>query len=169
MTHQKYFKFQYFFQLLITIGRPAITISCALMFIFFAVINSAFALDWNDKEWVDCTSKVNGVWVSDEQDSINRKTLNIEENRVRLTQGKDSEVSFNGLTFEEKGNFLEMVLHSTTKDKEIHLKLRPHMVQTTVDPENITDCSIKVFQFNSQTHAKFDKYSSWSIYQLKHN
>lgn len=162
-------KVRVFIQLPTTIGPCIRTICCTLMFILFVVNHSAFALDWKDKEWADCPLKVKGVWVSDEPDSMNRKTLNIQENRVSLTQSRDGEVSFIGNIFAEKGNSLEMVLKSTTKDKEIHLKLRPHMVQTNSDPKDTTDCRIKVFQFNSQAHAKFDKYSSWNIYQLKHN
>jgi hypothetical protein len=81
----------------------------------------------------------------------------------------DGEVSFIGNTYLEKGNFIEIVLQSTTKEKEIHLKLRPHIVQTYSDSKKRAHCRIKVFQFNSQAHAKFDKYSSWDIYQLKRN
>ena len=38
-----------------------------------------------------------------------------------------------------------------------------------LNTENKAHCRIKVFQFNSQAHVKFNKYSSWDIYQLKRN
>ena len=145
------------------------TIACTLVVLIFTVVLPAFALDWDDNEWASCPSTFEGTWLSDNPDSINSKTLNIQKNRVSITQNMDGEVSFTGVTFLEKGNFIEMVLQSTTKEKEIHLKLRPHIVQTYSVPENRVHCRIKVFQFNSQAHAKFDKYSSWEIYQLKRN
>lgn len=170
MTSQKYFyKGRDFIQLRRVIGRLAMTIACTLVFLLFAVILSAFALDWNDNEWASCPRTVEGIWISDNPDFINSKTLSIQKNSISITQNKDGVVSFTGNTFVEKGKFIEMVLQSITKEKEIHLKLRPHRVQTNSDPENRTHCRIKVFQFNSQAHAKFDKYSSWDIYQLKRN
>jgi hypothetical protein len=170
MTPQKHFyKKQDFIQLHLAIGRLAMTIVCTLVVLIFTSVLPTFALDWDDNEWASCPSTVEGTWISDNPDSINSKTLNIKKNRVSITQNMDGEVSFTGNTFLEKGNFIEMVLQSTTKEKEIHLKLRPHIVQTYSDPENRAHCRIKVFQFNSQSHAKFDKYSSWEIYQLKRN
>ena len=145
------------------------TIACTLVFLIFTFVLPAFSLDWDDNEWASCPSTVEGTWLSENPDSINSKTLNIQKNRVSITRNMDGEVSFTGNIFLEKGNFIEMVLQSTTKEKEIYLKLRPHIVQTYSDPENRAHCRIKVFQFNSQAHAKFDKYSSWEIYQLKRN
>jgi hypothetical protein len=168
MTSQKYFYTrQGLIQFRLALGRHAITITCALVVLIFTAVLPAFALDWNDNEWASCPSTVEGIWLSDNPDSINIKTLNIQKNRVSITQNMDGEVSFTGNTFLEKGSFIEMTLQSTTKEKEIHLKIRPHIVQTYSDPENKAHCKIKVFQFDSQAHAKFDKYSSWDIYQLK--
>ena len=170
MTSQKYvYKRQDFIQFHLAIGRLKMIMSCTLVVLIFTIVLPAFALDWNDNEWASCPSTVEGTWLSDNPDSINSKTLNIQKNRVSITQNRDGEVSFTGNTFLEKGNFIEMVLQSTTKEKEIYLKLRPHIVQTYSYPENSAHCMIKVFQFNSQAHAKFDKYSSWEIYQLKRN
>ena len=145
------------------------TIFFICAFLLFAVNLPAFALDWNDKEWANCPPKVEGIWISDNPDSMKSKTLNIQKKRIGLTLSRDGQVSFTGNAFADKGKFVEMVLESTKKKKEIFLKLRPHMVKTSLDPESRTDCLIKVFQFNSQAHAKFDKYSSWDIYQLKRN
>jgi hypothetical protein len=170
MTLQKYFyKRQGFIQLHLAIGRVAMTIVCTLVVLIFTVVLPAFALDWGDIEWTSCPSTVEGTWLSDNSDSINSKTLNIQKNRVSITQNMDGEVSFTGNSFLEKENFIEMVLQSTTKEKEIYLKLRPHIVQTYSDTKNRAQCRIKVFQFNSQAHAKFDKYSSWEIYKFKRN
>ena len=170
MTSKKiFYKRQGFNQPHLAIERLAMTIVCTLVVLIFTVVLPAFALDWDDNEWASCPSKIEGTWVSDNLDSINSKTLNIQKNRVSITQNMDGEVSFTGNIFLEKGNFIEMVLQSTTKEKEIYLKLRPHIVQTYSYPENSAHCMIKVFQFNSQAHAKFDKYLSWEIYQLKRN
>jgi hypothetical protein len=170
MTSQEYFyKRQNFIQFRLAMGRFAMTIAYTLVVLIFTLVPPALALDWNDNEWASCPSTFEGIWLSDNQDSINSKTLNIQKNRVSITQNMDGEVSFTGNRFLEKGNFIEMVLQSTTKEKEIYLKLRPHIVQTYSDPINRVHCRIKVFQFNSQAHAKSDKYSSWDIYQLKRN
>ncbi len=170
MTSQKYFyKGRDFIQLRRVIGRLAMTITCTLVFLLFAVILPAFALDWNDKEWAGCPNMVEGVWISDEPDPMNSKTLNIQKNRISLTLSRGAKVSFIGNTFTKNGKFIEMVLEFITREKDIYIKLRPHMVQTISDPENRTVCRIKAFQFNSKVHAKFDKYSSWDIYQLKRN
>ncbi len=170
MTTQKYFyKGREFLELRKVIGRLVITFALAMAFLLFAVILPAFALDWNDNEWANCPRAVEGAWISDNPNALNSKTLSIQENKISMIKNHSGEVFFTGNTFAKKGKFLEMVLQSTTTDKEIHLKLRPHLVQTNSDPENKTYCRIKVFQFDSQAHAKFDKYSSWDIYQLKSN
>ena len=170
MTSQKkFYKRQGFIQFGLVMGRLAMTIACTLVVLIFTVVLPAFALNWDDNEWASCPSTVEGTWLSDNPDSINSKTLSIQKNRVSITRNMDGEVSFTGNTFLEKGNFIEMVLQSTTKENEIYLKLRPHIVQTYSYPGKSAHCMIKVFQFNSQAHAKFDKYSSWDIYQLKRN
>ena len=164
-----FYKRQGFIQFRLAIGRLAITIACTLVVIIFTVVLPAFALDWNDKEWASCPSTVEGTWLSDNQNTINSKTLNIRKNRVSITQNVGGKISFTGNTFLEKRNFIEIILQSTTKEKKIYLKLRPHIVQTYSDPEKTAHCRIKVFQFNSQDQANLDKYSNWEIYQLKRN
>ncbi len=170
MTTQKYFyKGRDFLELRKIIGRLAIILTLTMALLLFAIILPAFALDWNDNEWTNCPRAVEGTWISGNPNSLNSKTLSIQENKVSMIKTHNGEVAFAGNTFAKKGKFVEMVLQSTTTDKEIHLKLRPHLVQTNSDPVNKTYCRIKVFHFNSQAHAKFDKYSSWDIYQLKRN
>jgi len=170
MTTQKYFyKGRDFFKLRKTIGRLVITLALAIALLLFAVILPAFALDWNDNEWAYCPRAVEGTWVSDNPNALNSKTLSIQKNKISMINNDNGEVSFTGNTFAKKGKFIEIVLQSNTKDKEIYLKLRPHLIQTNSDPESKTYCRIKVFQFSSLAHAKFDKYSSWDIYQLKRN
>ena len=75
------------------------TIVCTLVVLIFTVVLPAFALDWDDNEWASCPSKVEGTWLTDNTDSINSKTLNIQKNRVSITQNIDGEVSFIGNTF----------------------------------------------------------------------
>jgi hypothetical protein len=170
MTSKKHhYKRKDFNEFRLAIGRFAMTIACTLVILIFTIVLPAFALDRDDNEWASCPSTFEGTWLSGNPDSINSKTLNIQKNRVSITQNMDGEVSFSGDTFLEKGNFIEIVLQSTTKEKEIHLKVRPHIVQTYSAPENRVHCRIKVFQFNSQAQAKFNKYSNWDIYQLERN
>jgi hypothetical protein len=170
MTSQKYFhQRQDLIQSHLAIGQLAMTITCTLVVLIFTNVLPAFALDWDDNEWASCPSTLEGTWLSDNPDSINSKTLNIHKNRASITQNMDGEVTFTGNNFVEIENFMTIALESTTKEKEIYLKIRPHIIQTYSDPENRALCRIKVFQFNSQAHAKFDKYSSWDIYQLKRN
>jgi hypothetical protein len=170
VTSQKYlYNRQDLIQFRLAIGQLAMTITCTLVVLIFTIVLPAFALDWDDKEWARCPSTLEGSWFSDNPDSINSKTLYIQKNKVSITQNMDGEVTFTGNTFLEKESFIEMVLQSTTKEKEIYLKIRPHIVQTYSDLEKTAHCRVKVFQFNSQAHAKFDKYSSWDIYQLKRN
>jgi len=170
MTSQKYFyKGRDFIQLRKTIRRLAMIIFCILAFLLFTINLPALALDWNDKEWASCPRTVEGIWISDNPDSMKRKTLNIQKKRINLTLNGDGQVLFTGNAFIEKEKFVEMVLESITKEKEVFIKLRPHMVQTSLDSENRVDCRIKVFRFNSHANAKFDKYSSWDINQLKRN
>ena len=124
MTSQKYLsKRQDFIHFHLTIGRLAMTIACTLVVLIFTVVLPAFALDWDDNEWANCPSTLEGIWLSENPDSINSKILNIQKNRVSIIQNMDGEVSFTGNTFLEKRNFIEMVLKSTTKEKEIHLKM----------------------------------------------
>jgi hypothetical protein len=170
MTTQKYFyKGRDFLELRKITGRLAIAFALTIGLLLFAVILPAFALDWNDNEWANCPRAVEGTWISENPNSLKSKMLSIQENKISMINYYDGEVSFTGNTFAKKGKFIEAVLQSTAKDKEIHLKLRPHLVQTNSGPENKTYCSIKVFKFNSQAHAKLDKYSSWDIYQLNRN
>ena len=104
MTSQKYFyKCRDFIQLRKTIGRLTLTITCTLVFLLFVVILPTFALDWNYDEWASCPRTVEGIWISDNSDAMNSKTLNIQKNRVRITQNTGGEVSFTGDSFVEKG------------------------------------------------------------------
>jgi hypothetical protein len=168
-SHKYFYKGQDSIQFHLAIARLAITIVCTLFVLIFTVVLPAFALDWDDNEWASCPFTVEGTWLSDNPDAINSKTLSIQKNRVSIAQNMDGKISFTGNTFLKKGNFIEIVLQSTTKEKKIYLKLRPHIVQTYSGPENRAICKIKVFQFNSQAHLKIDKYSNWDIYQLKRN
>jgi hypothetical protein len=100
MTSQKkIYKRQGFIQFGLVMGRLAMTIACTSVVLIFTVVLPAFALDWDDNEWASCPFTVEGTWLSDNPDSINSKTLNIQKIRVGINQNMDGEVSFTGDTF----------------------------------------------------------------------
>ncbi|MZG30916.1 MAG: hypothetical protein F3741_08940 [Nitrospinae bacterium] len=166
MKNQKYlYKGRDFIKLRKTVGKLLIATLFSIALLFFSSIHPVFALDWSDNEWTNCPKTIEGTWVSEKTNPVNNKNLNVRRNTISITQ-KDN-VLASGTAFEKKGSFFEMVLQSIENGKDTYFKIRPHLVQSNPGNNNKSDCWIKVFQFNSQAHAKFDKYSNWDIYQLK--
>ena len=151
--------------------------ACIFILILFAYINFASALNWQDKEWMEasCPNTAIGTWKSENPNFPNGKILNIQKNKISIIGNHNSEEKFihKKSSVQVGGKFIEMVIQPMEQDKNIYLKIRPHLITSTRDQGNkkpITyNCMIKVFQFNSQKHAKFDKYSSCDIYQLKND
>jgi hypothetical protein len=154
-------------------------LSLILTFIFSLVgilsvfISSAYALNWSDKEWVQsgCPETALGKWIPDNPDISKFNSLTIKDTRIaQFSQGslvKQYRVVKNSLQSGIK--FIEMELLPTNNETGIenYIKIRPHLVQVAL--KNHTNCHIKVFNFKSQDHAKYDKYSGWDIYQLKND
>ncbi len=159
------------------VGRMTMIGACIFLLILFAYINFASALSWQDKEWKDanCPNTGIGTWISENPNSPNGKILNIQKNKISIIGNHDSEdkIFYKKSSIQVGGKFIEMVLSPMKQEKNIYLKMRPHLITSRSGQGNnklsTYNCLIKVFQFNSQKHAKFDKYSSWDIYQLKNN
>ena len=151
--------------------------ACMFMLILFAYINFASALNWQDKEWkeANCPNTAMGTWISENPNFPNGKILNIQKNKISIIGSHNTEEKFiyKKSSIQVGDKFIEMVLQPMEQEKNLYLKIRPHLITSTSGQENKIlnsyNCLIKVFQFNSQKHAKFDKYSSWDIYQLKTN
>jgi len=163
---------------IIKIARRVTVIgACIFFLILFAYINFASALNWKDKEWVEasCPNTAIGTWKSENPNFPNGKILNIQKNKVSIIGNHNSGEKYihKKGSIQVGGKFIEMVLQPLENEKNIFLKIRPHLITSKSGHENnkpITyNCMNKVFKFDSQKHAKFDKYSSWDIYQLKND
>ena len=143
----------------------------------FAFASIAFALSWQDKDWKEagCPETAIGEWKSEKSDLYKRTSINIQKNKITVSGGNDSkEETFNmKISFQVGEKFVELSLKPVEAGKRIYLKMRPHLITPIRDSGNVNqnshDCLIKVFQYRSQQHAKFNKYSSWGIYKLKNN
>ena len=73
----------------------------------------------------------------------------------------------------KNGSYVGVKLQPVTKDKTTFLKIRPHLIRskhaTKKMNKTIQNCFIKVFKFESQKNAKYDKYLDWEIYKFKNN
>jgi hypothetical protein len=147
------------------------TIYLVVLFLFSS---SAYALNWNDKEWKDagCPQSAIGLWKFDGSDN-KEKTMRIEKGKVAIIAGNNIEEKFLYETISLKvgDKFIELFLNSIDHVKKIFLKIRPHLISPIRKSlgdvnKNSYNCLIKVFQYSSPINAKFDKYSSWKIYKL---
>ena len=154
-------------------------LSLILTFIFSLVgilsvfISSAYALNWSDKEWVQsgCPETALGEWVPDNPNISKFHSLSIKDTRIaQFSQDnlvKQYRVVKSSLQSGKK--YIEMELFPTNNEIEAenYIKIRPHLVHVALKSQ--ANCHIKVFNFKSQDHAKYDKYSGWDIYQLKND
>jgi hypothetical protein len=148
-----------------------ITIYIIALFLF---ASSAYALNWNDKEWRDagCPQSAIGLWKLDGSDN-NAKTMRIEKGKVAIIAENNFEENFlyEQISLKVGDKFIELFLNPVDHVKKVYLKIRPHLIYPIRrSPEyvnkNSYNCLIKVFQYRSPKKAKFDKYLSWEIYQL---
>ncbi len=157
--------------------------SLTLLMIFTAT--PAFSLDWNDEEWshAGCPKTVIGTWLPQESQS-KWGMLTISEGALICVQHQSGgeklttrewvrQYSFDDSTLATDQRFVKLALHPV-KEGEYQgytVKIRPHLVglsagQWANNPSS-SECLIKVFKFESQEEAKFDKYLDWAIYRLK--
>ena len=152
--------------------RMIITIGTSVVLILSAYINTVSAMNWEDKEWVEagCPIAIRGTWSSGSPNEKIKKSLNIQTDKISITHAQNNKelFSFSGKTLKKRGRYAEMALQSRNIEinKDTYFKIRPLMAPESRKSGAYT-CFIKVFQFNSEKNMKFDKYSSWDIYQLK--
>jgi hypothetical protein len=150
--------------------------SCTLFFII-VLTSSVSALGWNDKEWVEagCPSNIFGAWVSRGAEINSKNLLNIYQDKIIFINDQNLEIkySFNSKNMLKNGSYVGVKLQPVTKDKTTFLKIRPHLIRskhaTKQMNKTIQNCFIKVFKFESQKNAKYDKYLDWEIYKFKNN
>jgi hypothetical protein len=136
---------------------------------------STYALNWLDKEWKEagCPKSGIGKWSSDGSNIDNEKIMLIEKKRVSIFSNNKLEGQFlyKNDFLSVKRDFIELFDNSFDGEKQVFIKIRPHLIftvgNTSDSNENKFKCLIKVFQYSSVQDAKFDKYSRWDIYQLK--
>ena len=143
----------------------------------FLFVGSAYALNWSDKEWRDagCPRSAIGLWKLDGSDS-NKKAMRIEKGKVAIIANNKSEENFlyEQASLKDGNKFIELVLDHAAHKKQIYLKIRPHLISQIRESQggvnkSSYNCLIKVFQYSSPKKTKFDKYSSWEIYQLNNS
>ena len=140
----------------------------------FLITSSAYALNWNDKEWkgAGCPQSAIGLWKIDGSDG-NENAMRIEKGKIAIIENNKSEENFlyEQTPLKDGVKYIELSLDPLHHGKKIYLKIRPHLI-TQINRDigdvnkNTHNCLIKVFQYRSSKSAKFDKYSSWKIYQL---
>ena len=144
---------------------------------FFILVStsSVIALGWDDKEWVEagCPSNIFGTWVSSGFEINSEKLLNIYQEKIVFlgNHGLEEKYSYNQKNILRNGTYVGLNLQPVSKEKSIYLKLRPHLVQSenkAIHMNEITqNCFVKVFKFESQKNAMYDKYLNWEIYKFK--
>ena len=149
-------------------------------FSFFYILISASsvtALDWGDKKWVEagCPSNIFGSRISSGFDVNSGKLLNIYQDKIIFLSKHDlgEKYSYNKKNILRGNTYVGVTLQPVSKEISRYLKIRPHLVQSETSAMDITiidqNCFVKVFKFESQKNAKFDKYLNWEIYKLKKN
>ena len=99
--------------------------------------------------------------------------VNIYQDKIVFLSNHDLEekYSYNQKNILRNSTYVGVNLLPVSKEQSIYLKLRPHLVQSenkTMHMNKITqNCFVKVFKFESQKNAKYDKYLNWEIYKLK--
>lgn len=154
-----------------------ITIACMFLIPLFAFTSIALALNWQDQDWkgAGCPETAIGEWGSEKPNSHIETSISIQKNKITIIGSNNSkeETLYKKSSFQIGEKFIEFSLRPVEGGKRIYLKVRPHLITPIKDSgdvnQNSRDCLIKVFQYRSQKHAKFDKYSSWGIYKLKNN
>ena len=150
-----------------------------LLALFFLLMSAslAFSLSWNDEEWINagCPQNIFGTWISSEVGIKNKRSLNITNNKFRFLNNHVlvAEYLFRKRDMVKSEKFVEVKLNFSIKNikKSIYFKIRPHLVYLNNNDGNVnsntSNCLIKVFEFDTEDNAKFDKYLNWEVYKLK--
>ena len=142
-------------------------------FVLFSFSGTAYALNWNDREWREagCPESAIGLWNTDGSNN-NDKTMRIEKHKVSIIADNNIEGEFvyRKKPLKDRGKFIELFVKPVDHEKQVYIKIRPHMISQIMGAGDGTqssyNCLIKVFQYSSQKNAKVNKYLSWDIYQF---
>ncbi|MBC8283417.1 MAG: hypothetical protein H8E32_06345 [Nitrospinae bacterium] len=173
MSNQKYFyKGRDLIQLRNRVLNWLITLIFTLAGVFSFFVSPGYSLGWQDDEWIQasCPRNASGDWVIDNPASTNLKSLSLNKNEITYTyqiyQGKRTQkFEIINSIFVSNSPFVEIKLKSFENKKETIIKIRPHLVHMDLK-ENRNSCLIKVFNFETEKHAKTDRYSGWNIFRL---
>ena len=137
-------------------------------------ITPSYSLGWEDEEWLKpgCPKTVLGVWATDNPDNTNLKLLSINNKEFIYISKNDQKHKFGIIKSSSflKNQYIEVKLKPLNKGKELVVKIRPHLVQTSLKAQKKdSNCLIKVFTYKNEQNAKRDKYSEWNIFRLINN
>ena len=173
MATQKYFyKGRDLVKLRNQILNLIITLIFCLAGIFSFFISPSYSLSWQDEEWLEagCPKNVSGNWEADNPAITNLKSMSFGKKEITYTS-KNNETQKFGIinsSFVSKNQFVKMKIQPPNDEKETIIKIRPHLVNIYSNGKKQTpNCMIKVFSFNTEKHAKTDRYSEWNIFRLK--
>jgi len=173
MATQKYFyKGRDLIKLRKQILNLIITLIFSLLGIFSFFISPSYSLGWQDEEWLEagCPKNVLGNWEADNPANTNLKSMSFGKKEITYTSKNNGTQKFGIInsSFVSKNQFVKMKIQPPNDEKETIIKIRPHLVHIDSNEEKQSpNCMIKVFSFNTEKHAKTDRYSEWNIFRLK--
>jgi hypothetical protein len=166
MSNKKYFSNRpnYFIDLFVTL---LFTLVGLLMFF----ISPSYSLSWDDEEWIHsgCPKTALGKWVVDTPETTELRFISINNNEVIYIFKSDKARKFGikNSSLISKNKYVKLKLKPVNSQKEIILKIRPHLLHMNFQKEkNHPNCLIKVFTYRNERHAKTDRYSGWNIFRL---
>ena len=148
-----------------------ITLLFAIAGLLFFFISPSYSLSWNDKEWLKsgCPKTASGKWVIDRPETTDLKFISINNKEVTYTFKRDKAQKFGieNYSLISKKKYIKLKLKPVNSQKEIILKIRPHLLHMNFQKEkNHPNCLIKVFTYKNERHAKTERYSGWNILRL---
>ena len=173
MATQKYFyKGRDLVKLRNQILNLVITLIFCLAGIFSFFISPSYSLSWQDEEWLEagCPKSVSGNWEADNPTTTKLKSMSFGKKEITYTSKNNETRKFEIInsSFVSKNQFVKMKIQPPNDEKETIIKIRPHLVNIDSNGKKQTpNCMIKVFSFNTEKHAKTDRYSEWNIFRLK--
>jgi hypothetical protein len=140
-----------------------------LMAVFFA--SPVLSMSWKDKIWKEsgCPTTVSGQWIPDNPDTAKHELFLINNNQVAYKSKNKETIYFKIIGKQNSVGERYVYIQLSPKEeggKPNIIKVRPHLVHPKL-ANSKGNCSIKVFNFDTERHAKTDQYLSWAIYRLK--
>ena len=171
-------KFFYKDSELVKVGNLILSLIITLFFSLAGIcslfISPSYSLSWQDEEWVKagCPKNIVGDWLAHNTANTNLKSVSFNNKEITYTSKKNETHKFGIIhsSFISKNQFLKMKIKPLNNKKEEIIKIRPHLVHiNSKGNKKTSSCMIKVFSFNTEKHAKTDRYSGWNIFRLIKN